>query len=419
MASLLSPRRPDTRRPDPEGRERGGLRLRVTRLVERKAPRSDGDLASPPLPWPLVAVVGGLATAAISWVAWVGIAVLGWVSAEPGTFAGATLTGTDLWLLSNGVSARIGSIAVTLVPWGATAVAAFVLSRFAAFAARQVRPEQTAGPGVISVASLSGYLLPVLVVAVLRGEPWQAPAHWGAVIVILAAAAAWGSSRALGQALLPSWPAWARAVPRAVVGTQVVMLAAGAAVVASGLWLHQDRVVALNEALDPGVAGGIALLVGQLAFAPNLCVWAASYALGAGFTLGNGSVVAPAGSEMGIVPGIPVFGALPAAGPGGTLLLWWLAAGVLAGVVAALLVVRARPDARFDETSLVGGLAGLVGGLTFVGLAWAASGDLGALRLAGLGPRLLPVLVMSVTTMGLAGMITGLLMGLLRLRRRS
>ena len=91
---------------------------------------------------------------------------------------------------------------------------------------------------------------------------------------------------------------------------------------------------------------------------------------------------------------------------------------MLTGTVAAWLVVRARPDARFDETSLVGGLAGVTGGLVFVVLGWAAGGDLGTVRLTGLGPLLLPLLVMAVTTLGLAGMVTGLLLGFWRRFRR-
>lgn len=417
MASLLSPQRPDSRRPDSSGRARSGLRLRAGRMVEKKAPRTGPPTSGPPIAWPVVAVVAGLTSAAVGWVAWIGIAALGWVSAGPGTFGGAAGVGTDLWLLSNGVGVRIGSLPVTLVPWGATALTAFLISRSARLAARLVRPEQAAGPGLISVTVVASYLLPVLAAAVLLGEPWLSPEHWGVVIVVLGAAATWGSSRELGQALLPSWPAWARAVPRAVLGAQLVLLMAGAAVVVTGVLLQLDRVTSLQQGLQTGVTGGIALLLGQLAFAPNLFVWAASYALGSGFTLGAGSVVAPAGSQIGILPGIPVLGALPAAGPGSALLLWWLAAGVLAGVMAAWLVVRARPTARFDETSLVGGLSGLLGGLVFVGLAWAVGGNLGSLRLVDLGPRLQPLLVMAVTTMGLAGTITGLLLGLVRHRR--
>jgi hypothetical protein len=166
------------------------------------------------------------------------------------------------------------------------------------------------------------------------------------------------------------------------------------------------------------VAGGIALLAAQLALTPNAVVWATSYALGGGFTLGNGSVVAPAGTDLGVLPGLPLLGALPAPGPGPVSALFWLAAGVLAGGVAAWLVVRGRPQARFDETSLVGGAAGVLGGLLFVGLGWATGGDLGTLRLSGLGPLLLPLLVMAVTTLGLSGMVTGLLLGLWQRGRR-
>ena len=61
----------------------------------------------------------------------------------------------------------------------------------------------------------------------------------------------------------------------------------------------------------------------------------------------------------------------------------------------------------------------MLAGVAFAGLAWAASGDLGTLRLTDLGPRLFPLLVMAGTTMGLSGMITGLALGLVPRRGRS
>ena len=93
----------------------------------------------------------------------------------------------------------------------------------------------------------------------------------------------------------------------------------------SGLLLQLDRVTRLTDALGAGVAGNIALLLGQLAFAPNVLVWGAAYALGAGFGLGDGSVVAPAATQVGLLPGIPIFGAVPSSGPGGVYQLVWLA----------------------------------------------------------------------------------------------
>jgi hypothetical protein len=238
------------------------------------------------------------------------------------------------------------------------------------------------------------------------------------MLVVVATSAAWGCCRARETWPTDSWPAWARAVPRAVGAAVLLMLAGGAAVLATGLALNLGRVAALLEALDAGIVGNLALLLGQLAFAPNAIVWAACYALGPGFTLGNGSIVSPAATELGALPSIPLLAAVPDVGPGGVSHLWWLTLGVAAGAVAATLVVLARPSARFDETSLVGGLSGVLAGVAFTAVGWLTSGDLGSGLLAGLGPELVPVLVMATSTMGLSGAICGLLLGLWNRRPR-
>ena len=132
------------------------------------------------------------------------------------------------------------------------------------------------------------------------------------------------------------WPDWARALPRAVLGAQLVLLVFGAGAGADrpdppSRPGHRPA----RRRWTPESPGGIALLLAQLAVVPNALVWAASYALGSGFALGAGSVVAPAATELGMLPGLPLLGALPAAGPGSPLLLCWLASGALAGGLAA------------------------------------------------------------------------------------
>ena len=407
MPSLLSSRRAVAE-----------LSLRATAAHRKSAAAARAEPMSPPISWPAVAVVGGAVTALASWILCAGVTVLGWLAAEPGSLGGALQLGTLLWLLSNGIGVVVGTIPVTLVPWGATLVIAFMISRFAAASARRVRADQKTGPGLISVVTVAAYQLPVLVCAVLWGEPWRGPARWAVVIGVYLLAAWWGSSRNLAArpAVVPSW---ARAIPRAVLAAQLAILVAGAAVLITGIWIHVERVAALHEALHPGVAGAVALLLIQLAFAPNALIWSASYALGSGFSLGAGSVVAPAATQLGMVPGIPLLGALPSPGPGDPAQLWWLAAGVVAGALACWVVLVSRPAVRFDQASLVGGACGLLAGLVFAGLAWAASGDLGTLRLADMGPRLVGVLVMAGTTMGLAGLITGLAFGLVARTGRS
>ena len=229
-------------------------------------------------------------TALASWILCAGVTILGWLAADSGSFIDAIGLGTRLWLLGNGVAVRIGAIPVTLVPWGVTAVIAFMLSRVAAVSARHVRSDQATGFALISVVTVAAYLVPVLAVAAWLGEPWQVPGRWAAVIAVLVLAAFWGSGRS-SAAARASDRAWM--ISRGVVAAQLAMLVAGSAVLITGLVVHLKRVEGLYEALQPGVAGGIALLLLQLAFAPNALIWSASYALGSGFSLGAGLAGGP------------------------------------------------------------------------------------------------------------------------------
>lgn len=369
------------------------------------------------LPWWVAAVAGALATAISGWVIAAGLSVLGWLAAAPGTFTQALQVGTQLWLLTNGRGAQLGALDVTVVPWGATGVLAFMFGKFAAFAARQTR-----GPAVRSVVGVTAvmivtYLVPLLTAAVVWGEPSRSTLAEAAVVLLLLVAAAWGSCSVLDVDPTSRWPQWLRAVLWAVAGGQLVMVTVGAAALTASLVIHLARVEKLTRALDPGVLGGVTLVFAQLAVLPNAVIWAASYTIGSGFSLGDGSVVAPAWTELGLLPGIPLLAGLPATGAGAPVLLWWLVGGVAAGVVAASVVVLRCPAARLDETCVVGALVGMLTAVVFTALAWVSGGDLGSDRLTGLGPRMGSLLVLSATTMGLAGMATGLLLGLVRHRR--
>lgn len=406
MASLLSPRR-----------TRGDIDLAATEPTVVLGAGERPEL--PTVAWLGLAAGAGVLSAVCGWVLVTGLVVLAWLAAEPGTLTQALGVGTQLWLLANGGGATLGAVSVTLIPWTLTLLVAWVISRTAGYAAR-LGPagSPTVIPMVCIVATL-GYLVPLLAVGLIAGGPMAALRAGTVMLVVVAASAAWGCCRARDTWPTDTWPAWSRAIPRAVAAALLLMVAGGAAVLATGLAVNRERLTAMIEALDAGLVGNVALLLGQLAYAPNAVVWAASYAIGPGFTLGNGSLVSPAATELGLLPSIPLLTAVPDVGPGGVSHLWWLALGVAAGAVAATLVVLARPTARFDETTLVGGLAGVLTGIAFTGLSWLTSGDLGSDLLSGLGPQLVPVLVMATSTLGLSGAICGLLLGLWRRPRRN
>ena len=412
MASPLSSRRSKR----PSARQTPDVRLTATRAEEADP---DGEPYGPRWGWQLVAVGGALVSALAGWVIVSGLAVVGWLAADPGDLSSVLHTGTRLWLLANGSPARLGSVSWSLVPLGMSLLIVFMISRFTRSAVRFAQADDSEAlriaAGAAGLATV-GYAVVVAAVALTSGADVVRGVVGAAVIAAIGSF--WGATRGAGIRVSDHWPQWCRPLPAAVTGGVAVLLVSGAAVLATGIVLHAHRISVLADGLGAGTVGGIALWAAQAAFAPNVVVWAASYALGAGFTIGQGSVVAPSDTSLGLLPSIPILGALPGAGPGTAVSLSWLASGVAAGAVAAFFVVRRRRDARPDETSLVGGLAGLLAALAFTGLAAATGGDLGDGRLAGAGPRMLPLLVMSCTLLGLSGMICGLVFGLVATLRR-
>lgn len=405
MASLLSPRR-----------NRGDIDLAATEPTVVIGTDEPAEL--PTVAWLALAAGAGVLSALCGWVLVTGLVVAGWLAAEPGTIGQALSVGTQLWLLANGGGATIGSVSVTLIPWGLTLLVAWLVSRTAGYAAKHGPSDAPTVTPLVCIVTTLSYLVPLLAVALLVGGPWPALRSGMVMLVVVAVSSAWGCARVRDSWPTRSWPAWARSVPRAVGAALLLMVVGGATVLVLGLAVNLERVVALLTALDAGVVGNAALLIAQLAYGPNAVIWAASYAIGPGFTLGAGSIVSPAATELGVLPSIPLLAAVPDVGPGGISHLWWLALGVAAGAVAATLVVLARPTARVDETALVGGLSGVLAGAAFTAVAWASSGDLGSDLLAGLGPELVPVLVMATSTMGLSGAVCGLVLGLSRRRPR-
>lgn len=412
MASLLSSHRSGR----PSGRQAADVRLTATRA-------DDGE--PEPVPygprygWQLVAVGGALATAVAGWVIVAGLTVVGWLAAGPGDLSAALHTGTRLWLLAHGTPVRLGDVHWSLTPLGMSVLIAFMVSRFTRAAVRFADPEDSQVLRVVlSAVGLATVSYAAIVAAVGLSTGADIVRGIAGAAVIAAIGGSWGAARGAGLRLGDAWPRWTRPLPVAVAGAVGVLLLSGAAVLVTGIVLHAHRIASLTAGLGAGAVGGVALWAAQVAFAPNVVIWCASYALGAGFSIGRGSVVAPSDTSLGLLPSFPILGALPGTGPGTVLGLLWLVSGVAAGAVAAFLVVRRRPDARPDETSLVGGLAGVLAGLVFTGLAWVTGGDLGDGRLTGAGPRMLQLLVMSSTLLGLSGMICGLVLGIIGTVRR-
>lgn len=180
------------------------------------------------------------------------------------------------------------------------------------------------------------------------------------------------------------------------------LIGVGALAVAVALVLGGGEVIALFETANVDLVGAIVLALGQLAYLPTLIVWGIAYVAGPGFALGVGTSVSPAGTQLGIVPGVPILGILPEQPSPWLLLLGLLplALGAFAGWVVRSRLAVAEKVSAFDapsEHEPASARFGIAVGIALVAaggvalLSWLASGSLGPGRLAEVGPTPGPV----------------------------
>lgn len=175
-----------------------------------------------------------------------------------------------------------------------------------------------------------------------------------------------------------------------------IVLAASAVLFAVALFVNFPTVVSLYEGLQGGAGGGLILTAAQLMFMPNFILWVASWLIGPGFAIGVGSSVSPAGSTLGLLPSLPVLGALPTGSSA------WGFLGLLVPVAAGFAVawlVHGNPTPRV-RAAMVGAVA-VVGGLILGLLLWASGGAAGPGRLVHVGPDVLLTSLVAACELGL------------------
>lgn len=189
---------------------------------------------------------------------------------------------------------------------------------------------------------------------------------------------------------------WGPVLPEAVRGAAVAVVALtgiGALAVAVAALLRGGEVVALFESARVDVVGATVLTLGHFAYLPTMIVWAVAWIAGPGFAVGAGTAVSPAGTQLGVVPGVPVFGLLPETDSFWALIVVLLpvAAGTLAGwMVRSRLVWEGVALPLAPRALIAVGIAGLSAGVVALA-AVLASGSIGQGRLAEAGPAAGPL----------------------------
>lgn len=401
-------------------------------LLTRPLLRRDEPAWGSRVPW-LAAVlaagwslVAGLALSVLPGVAvWIGEGALAPVG-DPLRF------GARVWLVAHRVGLDIGGADLAFAPLGLTAAAVLLLYRSARWAAHSAGVSTERGLLAVVGPAVLTYVLGAGLLAALSATPDVSAAPLGAVLW----AGVWsGCAVTAGVAhesgLLATW--FARVPPLvrvSLTGGGVALaglLAVGALLTVVSLITRYGRVGELARALDAGALGSAVLVLGCAVIVPNAVIWAAAFALGPGFAMGAGTSVAPDGVTLGLVPAVPLFGALPASVPGP--LTWLVLLGpLLAGVAAGLMVHRrlaglAPPDEPADSGAVgvplplwhavgVAGGAGAVAGVGMAVLALLSGGSAGAARLTELGPVPWEVTAAALVLVGVPSAATALVLRL-------
>ena len=198
--------------------------------------------------------------------------------------------------------------------------------------------------------------------------------------------------------IVDTWGDWTpvpAAIARGAAFAVMGVTAAAAAAVALMTLFRGGEVVALFQASRVDALGATVMTLGQFAYLPTLIVWAASWIAGPGFAVGVGTAVSPAGTQLGVVPGIPILGLLPENSS-----IWMLivvlipiAAGAVAGwAVRSRLVWEGTPLGMLPRAVIAVGISVVSAGVAAVAAAL-AHGSIGPGRLVEIGPAPVPFAV--------------------------
>lgn len=346
-----------------------------------------------PPPW-LMGVLGAL------WAAGIGLAVavvpmlLAWMATPDSglTWAEALRLGGLLWVVAHGAPVTIAGLTLTLLPWGLAVIPLLLLGYAGGWSARRAAVSEPADVMRLVLAGVTTYVLVVGVVAAATARPTSSAALLlgvGGAAVLAGAGLTWGAMRAAGVTV-PMPTGVATCLRAGLVGAATLM-GLGAVAATLSLLLHLDDAITMAQALGAGAGGGLALMALGIAYVPVLAVWGTAYVMGAGVVIAPAITVSPfiATTPPTQLPPFPLLAALP---QGASALSWLLPlTGVLAGVLAGMVIARrARQEARLVRLAMAGGAA-MVAGIALALAAQLASGSLGDLRLAHLGPMPLTV----------------------------
>lgn len=354
---------------------------------------------SGPLPVPAVGLAAGLWAALVGLVLTVVTTLVVWIFAAGESASDTAMrVGADIWLAAHGTPFQVGTGVWSLMPWAWVVFPGVTLWAAGRWVAHRAAIAFVKSAAVAAATLSAGYSLIALFAALfgtLSGAgalPVRAVLHTFVIAFLVSGSAILWRAKLGADVARMVWGMARPAVGALAALTVGASVAFGAALVAG--------LPAIGTALaqiQPGIMGGLALLIGWLGYLPASLMWSLAYVSGAGIMIGD-TQVSP------LVPlseGIDMLGLnlLPT-----TPQPWWLL-GLVIPLSAGVVLNRLAQSGQSARAWLQARLVALAVVLIALNLWWFISiGRLGEGRLDLLGPSALTVpVLMAGIVVGLAG----------------
>ena len=176
------------------------------------------------------------------------------------------------------------------------------------------------------------------------------------------------------------------------------------------LALHFSVLNNLITVLQPGVFGGILLLILVIATIPNMAVSSLAYLLGPGFAIGSGTLINPAVHRIGEIPAFPLLAAIP------TNTNKFLFIGVLLGIGAGFTIAFLMQKTERADDLLALPIVIVISAVFLAAINFLSNGTLLGERLSVIGPSLwiFPLIYLLE-----AGIGAGIFLGIKKLRSNA
>ena len=176
------------------------------------------------------------------------------------------------------------------------------------------------------------------------------------------------------------------------------------------LALHFSVLNNLITVLQPGVFGGILLLILVIATIPNMAVSSLAYLLGPGFAIGSGTLINPAVHRIGEIPAFPLLAAIP------TNTNKFLFIGVLLGISAGFTIAFLMQKTERADDLLALPIVIVISAVFLAAINFLSNGTLLGERLSVIGPSLwiFPLIYLLE-----AGIGAGIFLGIKKLRSNA